>query len=217
MRDWEQFVQHTPWFLDPGATVVVGDEVPWPRDGLGSLPRLSNLLAQARLTPVSVSGTPYELVAWGPEDERRGWLCAPPPPQETVPETHRLFWSVCGGIVESFRAPGSWWLNQNEVLTAEAARTRVSDALSDYEWLWTDAGLELPIAPDDYYVVAIEANGNLTLAHRRGGELLLFAPDHAFARVTPYPGCPPYSLMTIDGLPDLSSWIEECAEAWLKG
>lgn len=62
--------------------------------------------------------------------------------------------------------------------------------------------------------MAVEANGNLTLAHRSSGHLLLFAPDDAFEGVTPLPGCPPYSLMTIDNAPDLAAWIERCAEAW---
>jgi hypothetical protein len=219
MRDWEQFVQHTPWFTDPGEVTVVGDEIPWSRDRLESLPRLSTLLEAASLTTLSISGTPYELIAWGPADQRRGWLCNPPPAPDPVHvhETHRLFWSMCGGIVERFGEPSSWWLNQNDILAAAAAHTRVSKVLGDYRWIWDDAGLGVPVEPDDYYTVAVEANGNLTLAHRHSGELLLFAPDHAFPRVTPLPGCPPYSLLTIDGVPDLSSWIEECAAAWLKG
>jgi hypothetical protein len=63
MRDWDQFVQHTPWFTDPGDIIVVGDQFPWPRGRIGSLPRLSSLLQAASLTNVSVSGTPYELIA----------------------------------------------------------------------------------------------------------------------------------------------------------
>ncbi len=62
--------------------------------------------------------------------------------------------------------------------------------------------------------MAVEANGNLTLVHRQSGDLLLFAPDHAFQGVTPLAGCPPYSLMTIDDTPDLAAWLEACAAAW---
>jgi hypothetical protein len=54
----------------------------------------------------------------------------------------------------------------------------VEGILSQYMWLWDSAGLDLPIDPDEHYVVAVEANGNLTLAHRQDGRLLLFAPDH---------------------------------------
>jgi hypothetical protein len=217
MRDWEQFVQHTPWFMGPGDIAVVEDEGPWPGGDLESMPQLSELLGTASLTTLSVSGTHYELIAWGPGDQRRGWLCHPPVLSDPahVHEIHRRFWSVCGGIIERFAEPDSWWLNQNQVLTTAATRTRVSDVLADYRWIWEDVGLQVPIQPDDYYTVAVEANGNLTLAHRQSGELLLFAPDHAFEDVTPVPGCPPYSLLTIDGVPDLRSWIEECAGAWL--
>lgn len=219
MRDWERFVQHTPWFAEPGDVTVTADEGPWSRDPLDSLPTLTTLLAGATVTTLSVAGKPYELIAWGPGDRRRGWLCEPPSAHTTaqVHETHRAFWSVCGGIVERFGEPDCWWLNQDEVLTATAAATDVSAVLDDYRWLWDDAGLEVPIEPGDHYPVAVEANGNLTLVHRHSGELLLFAPDHDHERVTPLAGCPPYSLLTVDGVPDLASWIEECATAWLKG
>lgn len=219
MRDWEQFVQDTPWFIGPGDVAIVGDEISWPRGGLESMPRLSALLATATLTSVTVSARPYELITWGLPDQRRGWLCDPPHPaaEDQLHETHRLFWSHCGGIVERFGEPGSWLVNQDEVLTAAAARIRVSAVLDDYRWIWDDAQLTVPIEPGDYYPVAVEANGNLTLTHRRSGQLLLFAPDHAFPGVTAVPGCPPYSLLTIDGVPDLASWIEECVGPWLDG
>jgi hypothetical protein len=122
--------------------------------------------------------------------------------------------SVCGGIIERFGEPTSWWNNQDEVLTASAARLPLAPVLNDYARLWQDDGLLMPIQPSEYYVAAVEANGNLTLTHRSSGQLLLFAPDHAFEGVTPLPDCPPYSLMTIDEAPDLAAWIELCAEAW---
>ncbi|MGS2620014.1 hypothetical protein ACVCAH_36920 [Micromonospora sp. LZ34] len=40
----------------------------------------------------------------------------------------------------------------------------------------------------------------------------LFAPDHAFAGVTPLASCPPYSLLTIE-VPDLARWLEVCVAA----
>ena len=90
----------------------------------------------------------------------------------------------------------------------------VADVLTDYAWIWKDHGLAVPIDPDEYYAVAVEANGNLTLAHRGDGRLLLFAADHDFDHVTPLAGSPPYSLLTIDDVPDLATWIEACAAAW---
>ncbi len=71
-----------------------------------------------------------------------------------------------------------------------------------------------PHHPAEYYPVAVEANGNLTLAHRVDGRLLLFAPDHDFERVTPFAGSPPCSLLIVDEVPDLATWIEVCAAAW---
>ena len=152
----------------------------------------------------------------GPSDSRRGWLCLPPEnrPFEGVHPIHQHFLSVCGGIVERFGESTSWWNNQDEVLTAAAARRPLAPVLRDYAWLWHEDGLQMPIEPSDYHVVAVEANGNLTLAHGSSGHLLLFAPDHAFDGVTPLPGCPRYSLMTLDDAPDLAAWIELCAKAW---
>lgn len=77
------------------------------------------------------------------------------------------------------------------------------EILDDYARIWRDDGQNIPIDPDAWYVVAVEANGNLILADRRDGRLLLFAPDHSFAGVTPLAGCPTYALLTSDALPDL--------------
>ncbi|MEV4538939.1 hypothetical protein AB0J82_34720 [Asanoa sp. NPDC049518] len=216
MSDWEHFLHEVPWFLRPGESAVVGEAQSWTRGSIDGLPELSALFASATLTPVSVEGDAYELLAWGSSDDRRGWLCRPPHDvdSDSVPWTHKSFWKRCGGIVERFREPDTWWNNQNEVLTVDATRVRVADVLTDYAWLWEDDGLEVSINPDEYYAVAVEANGNLTLAHCDNGRLLLFAPDHAFANVTPLAGSPPYSLLTIDHVPNLAAWIEICAAAW---
>ncbi|GAA3654849.1 hypothetical protein GCM10022224_017330 [Nonomuraea antimicrobica] len=216
MSDWEPFLDEVSWFVQPGESVVVGEARPWTRGSIDGLPELSALFGSAVLTPVSVGGTAYELLAWGSPSDRRGWLCHTPLEAEGdfVPRVHKSFWRVCGGIVERFGEPGTWWNNQNQVLTIDAARVRIADVFADYAWLWEDAGLEVPIDPDEYYAVAVEANGNLTLAHRGNGRLVLFAPDHAFTHVTPLVGSPPYSLLTIDKVPDLATWIEVCAAAW---
>lgn len=217
MNDWELFLQEVSWFLQPGENVAVGEAQPWTRGSAEDLPQLSALLASTTLTPIRVEGTAYELLAWGPPDDRRGWLCHPPENEGSggpVPKTHETFWKLCGGILERFGEPTTWWTNQNEVLTADATQTPVVEILADYAWLWKGDGLKVSINPNEYYAVAIEANGNLTLAHRDNGRVLLFAPDHAFKDVTPLEGSPPYSLLTIDNAPDLATWIEVCAAAW---
>jgi hypothetical protein len=217
MGDWERFVDDVPWFLKPGQSAVVEPGHAWTRGAVNGLPVLSALLETATVTPVSVGATSYELLAWGSPAARRGWLCHPPHDVDgyRVSRIHQEFWGVCGGIVERFNEPDSWWLNQNEVLTAEATRESVADALTAFAWLWEGAGLHLSINPQDYYAVAVEANANLTLAHRDDGRILLFATDHDFEGVTPLAGSPPCSLLTIDNVPDLTAWIEECAAAWL--
>jgi hypothetical protein len=216
MSDWDRFLQEVSWFLQPGESAAVGEAQPWTRGSTEALPELSALLESTTLTPISVGGTAYELLAWGPPDRRRGWLCHPPGNADggPFPPAHNSFWKLCGGIAERFGEPTTWWENQNEVLTADAARVPVADVLADYAWLWEGDGLTLSIDPDEYYAVAVEANGNLTLAHRDNGRLLIFAPDHAFEGVTPLDGSPPYSLLTIDKVPDLATWIEVCAAAW---
>ncbi len=216
VSDWQRFLQEVTWFLPPGASASVGDGERWSRDTVPALPRLSRLLEAATVTPVQVEGERYEMLAWGPPHRRRGWLCLPPAtaPDEGIHDVHKSFLLICGGIIERFGEPASWWNNQNEVLTESAAGSALRPIFDDYSWLWCDKGLRLPIDPDGLYVVAVEANGNLTIADRLNGQLMLFAPDHAFTGVTPLPGCPPYSLMTIDGISDLTAWVEVNASSW---
>lgn len=216
MSDWEAFVAEVTWFPRQGSSAVVGPPRPWTRGGVDGLPVLSALLNAATLTTVGVDGSRFELLAWGPQEARRGWLCHPPVVTEEarVHDDQRRLWSAFGGIVEQFGEPVCWWNNQDEVLTETAAAFDLGGVFADYAWLWGDDGLSIPISPHDYYPIAVEANGNLTLAHRRTGAVLIFAPDHDYDGITPVAGCPPYSLMTIDDISDLSSWIEANAAAW---
>lgn len=214
--DWQAFVADCTWFLHPDRTAQVGESRRWSRGPVEGLPVLSALLAQATVTPVRVADERFELLAWGPQARRRGWLCEPPraDSSDALHPLHRRLLSVCGGIVERFGEPDSWWLNHDEVWTVSAAELALAPVLEAYGWLWDDEGLTVPIEPSRFYPVAVEANGNLTLVHRDRGGLLLFAPDHALEGVTPLPGCPPYSLMTVDDVPDLACWLEVCAAAW---
>ena len=208
---WGRFLECVPWFVEPGQNVAVGSPGSWTRDALPGLPRLSALLACARVTPVSVADRPYELLSWGSS----GWLCEPPRDAGSGFPVLQTLWSVFGGTVEQFGGPSTLWLNQNQVLTVAAAETSLSGVIAEYEWLWTNDGLTVPVEEmRNYVTVAIEANGNLTAAHRETGRLVLFAPDHSFSDVTPLPGCPEYPFYTFDALPDLASWIEACAVAW---
>ncbi|KAE8388137.1 hypothetical protein BDV23DRAFT_185628 [Aspergillus alliaceus] len=140
------------------------------------------------------------------------WLSHPSLGSQTdhIHPIHRNFWFASGGIVQLFgqRESEAWWLNQEEILTAAASRTSVSDTLAAYSWLWTENDLTIPIKADEYYAVAVKANRNLILAHRESSKLLLFTPDHAFNRVTPISSCPEYSLYTFNDVSNLGTWIE---------
>lgn len=214
--DWEAFNADCSWFLRPGQTARIGQSGPWNRGEVGGLPVLSHLLDQAHITPVRIGHQHLELLAWGPAKERRGWLCLPPVADagDRFHPVHRRLLRVCGGIIERFGEPDSWLLNQNEVCTPSAADEDLASALEAYSWAWEEQGQTVPIDPKDHYVVAVEANGNLTVVNRDSGALLLFAPDHDFDGVTPLSGSPEYSLMTIDEAPDLAAWLEVCAAAW---
>lgn len=63
MHDWERFVDEVSWFLAPGESASVEDSLPGSRGPIEGLPQLSRLLVAATVTPVSVEGRPYGLLA----------------------------------------------------------------------------------------------------------------------------------------------------------
>lgn len=214
MRDWDHFVKNDVCFLSDIDTIAVGEEQPWPRGTVDRLPHLSTLLSSATLTPVSISGNQYELLTWGPQSARHGWLCRPPLSADQIQEhavhpIHRELWTVCGGIVEQFNEPKSRWLCHNEILTVAAAETSIGEMLDTYAWMWEEEGLTIPISAKEYYVVAVEANMNVTIVHRESGRVILFAPDPDDNGKTVLPGCPESSLYTFDDAQDLGTWIEQ--------
>lgn len=229
MSDWDALVAARPRLLRPGVDVEVGEPRAWDRGGLEGLPVLSGLLARSTVTPVELGGSArLELVGFDGPDGRRGWLSVPPLAETLdapVAPVHRPLWSIWGGIAETWGEPEhlddagfdtTWWGgNHREILTpGSAASDAFVRSMDAYAWIWEDSDLEVPIAPGDFYVVAEEANGNLTVAHRESGQVLLFGPDHAYVGVSVLEGCPPQSLYTYDAAPDLASWIELCAGQW---
>lgn len=217
MNDWTAFIESVPWFLDADADVRVSE----PRDGLtlpspvaDIFPSLANLLAQSLVTPVSVNGIPHQLLAWDAADDYRiGWLCLSPThdlPNNIHPDHAELLRSF-GGVIERFNEPNNTWLlNHNDALTGREASHDAS-FINDYMWAFNDAGVDVPIQPPDYYSIAREANGNTTLCHRTTGQVLLFAPDHAFDFVVAFDGCPEYTLYTINGIVTLRDWVDAIA------
>ncbi len=116
------------------------------RGPISTWPRLSKILESATVTPVSVTGRSYELIVWGPLENRRGWFCNHPldMPRTTLHPQQREFMTACGGILERFGCSGSRGENMAEVLTEEAAATRFTDVIKD------SASWVPGILPDDH-------------------------------------------------------------------
>jgi hypothetical protein len=217
-RNWDRFVETTPWALDPHAQVVVGDEAPSAHD-LRNVPALSELIERATATPVIVDRDHLELLTWERSDgDKLDWLCPAPsavPPDDVWTEHSQLLKHFGGVIERSSDEPSTWLLNCNDVLTER--ETRNDGAFIDnYLWIMEDHGGSWPVDPASYYSICREANGNTTLCSRVDGSVLLFAPDHSFDHIVPLEGCPPYSLYRIPAAPDFMGWVDAIATQWLR-
>jgi hypothetical protein len=165
-----------------------------------------------------VEGAALPLLAWDRMDGGvTGWLCDPPGvPHSSLFDLHRLLLSYFGGVRERFGEPaGTWLLNHTDALTARIAK-RDASFIRDYSWAFEQTGGAPPIDLTSYYPIAEEANGNCTLVHRQLGDVLLFAPDHAFHHVTPLEGCPEYTLYRLNGAPTFGEWVEIISAQWLS-
>jgi hypothetical protein len=143
-----------------------------------------------------------------------GWLSpmpSPDPPRSLHPD-HRVLLRSFGGIVERSYEPSWWVLNHNDVLTEEVARQKGTSIVDSSAF--EEAGVEIPIDREQFYTIAYEANGNVTLCHRQSGEVVLYAHDHAFRHVEPYPGCPDYTLYRLPEAPSFSDWVNTVARQW---
>ena len=148
------------------------------------------------MTPIVLSGKPHQLYSWSQvEGNSCAWL-SPSPSANSASQLHpdhRTLLRSFGGIVERTNDPAWWLLNHNEALTAQEARH--------------DGGFM-------FYSIAREANGNTTLCHRVSGEVILFAPDHAFDYVQALPGCAEYTLYRMSGAHSFRDWVNEVARQW---
>jgi hypothetical protein len=151
-----------------------------------------------------------------PDGTSCSWLSSlpsPDPPHSLHPD-HRILLRSFGGIIERSNEPKWWWiLNHNDVLTEHLGQ---GDAtfIEHSAWAFEDASLEIPIDLEAFYRIAKEANGNSTLCHRLSGEIVLFAPDHAFDHVDPLLGCPDHTLYRLPAAPGLRNWVNTIARQW---
>ena len=218
---WEQFLVESTLPEEDGEAAIVGEPRPpssWrpsSAEFTAAFPPMAQLLGKASLSSVEMDGSQYELFAWQQSDGQfSGWLCpAPASPSSSLFQDHRILLKSFGGIAEYVGAPpNTWIMSHYQVLTLKAAE-RDARVIKDYEWAFK--GRPIPIPLDQFYAIAIEANGNTTLCHRLTGEVVLFAPDHAFDYVVPYPGCPEYTLYNVEGARDFRSWVNAVATQWL--
>lgn len=223
--EWSTFLRQVPWHRRLGLHFSVGVTRPagtWRpvSDAFSELFRpLADLLAAARQTDVAIDGASHLLFSWSRGDGSTcSWLSPAPglQPPSGVCAPHDLLLRSFGGIVERANEPEEQWLaNHEHVLTREEALVDASFILH-YAWAFEDAHVSIPIDPSAFYCIASEANGNRTLCRRDGTQVLLFAPDHSFDHIQPLAGCPAYTLYTIDGASDFTSWVNVVARQWLS-
>ena len=219
MTHWEELLDAVPWFLEEGQVAEVGRSAapgawrPVSADFSRLFPRLDALLRTASVTPIGLSGRSHQLFSWSHAD---GYSCAwlaPAPsadPAAQLHPDHRTLLRSFGGIVERSNDPAWWLLNHNEALTEQEAR-HDGGFIRDYAQAFGETGI--PIELERFYSIAREANGNTTLCIG-SGEVILFAPDHAFDYVQALPGCPEYTLYRMSGAHSFRDWVNEVARQW---
>ncbi len=221
--EWSTFLQQVPWHrrlglqFSAGSTQPAGTWRPVSNAFSDVFRPLADLLASARVTDVAIDGASFLLFSWRRNDGSVcSWLSPAPSalPPSGVCEPHALLLRSFGGIVERANAPEEQWLaNHENVLTTKEALVDASFLL-DFAWAFEDACVPIPIDPSAFYCIAREANGNRTLCRRDGMQVLLFAPDHSFTHIQPLEGCPAYTLYTIHGAADFTSWVNVVARQW---
>jgi hypothetical protein len=220
---WERFIEEISWFVEPGQAAEVGVSLPsgsWtPVSGEfeNLFPDCYRILRSAIVTPVVVAGVRYQLFTWSRADGSScSWLSpvpSPDPPRSLYPD-HQVLLASFGGIVERGNEPSWWVLNHNDVLTEDVARQDATFIRNSPAF--EETGVEIPIELEQFYAIAYEANGNVTLCHRLSGEVVLYAQDHAFRHIEPYPGCPEYTLYRLPGAPDFGAWVNTVARQWRR-
>lgn len=178
---------------------------------------MHRLLSEARVTPLSINRRELILFSWKQGDKQPGWL-SPQPISREVPgvcREHAILLRSFGGIIERADQPDTWLLNHEDVLTVEES-SRDATFIESYAWAFENSSAGIPIQLKEYYSIAREANGNITICNRTTGRVILFAPDHAFSHAVPVPGCPEYTLYDIEGAASFVSWGNAVANQWLS-
>lgn len=229
----DAFFENVPWqFKETDVNQVERESVEIPEAFLMEFPEMAGLLMVSNKFRIKLKdGRLYILYGWDLENGAGGWLCEPPEADEDSvrPESCRLLRRVFGNIVETFGFEDireDLFCNMNWVLGTDAVQCGIGEWENYYEETClaenkrgileesTGCKKHPGIKPEDYIVIAEEANGNLTLCHKTTEQVLLFAPDHCFDYVSVCDGCPEYTFYTINGVETVKDYFETAAKQW---
>ena len=220
-REWQAFTAAVSWFkvnrpaAHPTRWRPAGAWEPATSEFERVFPRLHALLRAATLTDIECADERFLLYSWERHGMLYGWVS---PQDEALPSgihpDHALLLRSFRGCVEQYNEPETWIRSHSSVLTATLAGTDAT-FIEAYGWAFAETG-GIPIDLSSYYAIAQEGNGNTTLCHRSSGDVLLFAPDHAFAHVDVLDGCPEYSLYRVRGAPTFARWVDTVADQWME-
>jgi hypothetical protein len=221
-RYWEEFAAEVSWIVKSGDTPSIGTlEAPgaWrpqSADFVRTFPELARVLQAAFVTKVGLAQGQFLLYSWDrPDGSVSSWLSPPRSlaPSPSLHPDHRVLLTSFGGIVERSNEDDWWLCNHNDALT-EAESGCDATFTEQYKWAFDDAGMRIPIELKQFYSIAREANGNTTFCHRSSGEVILFAPDHAFDYVERFPECPENTFYRMAGARYLTDWVDAIARQW---
>lgn len=190
-------------------------------------PEFTNMIVNSTTLEIKLKNEKiYWLLCWNINDRIHEILCIPPKNINSIGSiNYQVFSTLFGGILE-FMTPLSntidenefYWLNMVATLCQEEALEKdfildIKNLMSMYEQN------ELPTEQlnlEDFFVIASEFNGNLTLCNQFTEEVIMFASDHCFDFVKEYNNYPEYTFYSISDAPNLIYWIELLAIQWTQ-
>lgn len=184
------------------------------------------LLLAKKIKITLVDGKIYNLFAWKSEKGIGGWLCEPRNYTDVSirPAKYKLLQSVLGNIVETFGyedVRDDWLCNLNWFLGTEEMEFGLGNWKGYFEEMCEEdnktpilerQGYQFDI--DKLFIMAEEANGNLTLCDANTEEIFLFAPDHCFENVSVCGDLPEYTFYTVDRGECFADYVELVAKQW---
>jgi hypothetical protein len=205
-------------------------------------PQMARLIHSAEVTELTANGTHRRLYTWVHRSGKKwGWLTdldstlnshSGRAPEAThalatdiLPE-HSLLVDAIGGIQEYFNDPSAdgrdhkdedsmftWAKNFTFSLPWCFKMESQAEVYDEQMWVHEPVAKNLQVVIDDLLCFSQEANGNLTLYHRKTGQIYMLLVDHAFDYVELLPGHP-HCFYTIKGVNTFTDYVETLAEQW---